>query len=267
VSEVLRRTATILGILTSSSGGFMKTIAAYHRPDSLDGALSLLARSSVTTVVVAGGTYLNTEELTPDTEVVDIQSAVAAGVARQGDRVIYGAMTRLTDLIEHDETPPLLVTLARREGPSTLRNAATIGGTIAGAHPESELVAGLLVHDAAVTVAGTDVEIPVSSILRDRSQLDGAIIVSVSVGIGGQTTSDRTGRTPADSSIVAAAARVTPAGLRVALTGVAATPVLVDPDDLSSLDPPADFRGSSEYRLELARILTERVVTRLGGAS
>jgi len=245
----------------------LKTIAAYHRPDSIDRALLLLTGPSAATVVIAGGTYLNTEELAPDTEVVDIQDAVAAGVERQGDRVRYGAMTRLTDLIEHYETPPLLATLARREGPNTLRNAATIGGTIACAHPESELVAGLLVHDAAVTVTGTDAEIPVSSIMRDRSQLDGAIITSVTVGIGGETTSDRTGRTPADSSIVAAAARVTPDGIHVALTGVAATPVLVDPDDLSSLDPPADFRGSSEYRLELARILTERVVTRLGGAS
>jgi CO/xanthine dehydrogenase FAD-binding subunit len=245
----------------------MKTIAAYHRPDSLDGALSLLSRPSVATVVIAGGTYLNTKELAPDTEVVDIQDAVAAGVVRQGDRVRYGAMTRLTDFAEHDETPPLLATLARREGPNTLRNGATIGGTIAAAHSESELVAGLLVHDAAVTVTGTDAEISVSSIMRDRSQLDGAIITSVSVGIGGETTSERTGRTPADSSIVAAAARVTPDGIRVALTGVASTPVLISPDDLSSLDPPADFRGSSEYRLELARILMKRVVTRLGGAS
>ncbi len=246
----------------------MKTIAAYHRPDSLNGAISLLARPDVATTVIAGGTALNTGELAPDTEVVDIQQAVTTDVVRRGDRVVYGAMTRLTDLIDHYETPPLLAELARREGPNTFRNAATIGGTVAAAHPESELLVGLLVHDATITVNSGNDEISVSAIMADRSLLDRAIITSVSVQIGGETAADRTGRTPADAAIVAAAARLTPTGdLRVALAGVAATPVLVDPDDLDSLHPPADFRGSSEYRLELARVLTGRVVARLGGVS
>jgi CO/xanthine dehydrogenase FAD-binding subunit len=245
----------------------MNTIAEYHRPDTLDEALSLLARADVTTTLVAGGTALNTFDLPSRTEVVDIQDAVAAGVERRGDRVYYGAMTRLTDLIEADETPPLVAELARREGPNTLRNASTIGGTVAEGDAESELIAGLLVHDGAVTISGADNELPISALMADWSLLDRAVITSVSVQIGGETASDRTGRTPADTSIVAAAARVVPDGLRVALTGVAANPVLVNPNDLSSLNPPADFRGSSQYRLQLAEVLTKRVVARLGGAS
>lgn len=244
----------------------MKTIAAYHRPASVEDAVSLLSRADVTTTVVAGGTALNTVDLPAQTEVVDIQEAVGAEIDRRGDRVVYGAMARLTDLIEHEATPPLLVELARREGPNTLRNASTVGGTVAEGHTESELVAGLLVHDAAVTVSGNDSEIPLEELMADWSLLDRAVITSVSVGIGGETASDRTGRTPADASIVAAAARVVAGGTRVALTGVAASPVLVDPNNLSSLTPPADFRGSSEYRLELAEVLTKRVIARLGGA-
>lgn len=245
----------------------MNTIAAYHRPASLDEAVSLLARTEVTTTVVAGGTAFNTVPLPPNTEVVDVQEAVAAGVELRTDRVVFGAMTRLADLIAADETPALLVELARREGPNTLRNAATIGGVVASGHPESELVAGLLVHDARVTVTGAAAEIPLDSLMAEWSLLDRAVITSVSVGIGGETASDRTGRTPADTAIVAAAGRVVPDGIRIALTGVAAHPVLVDPENLSSLNPPADFRGSSEYRLELAELLTKRVVARLGGAS
>jgi CO/xanthine dehydrogenase FAD-binding subunit len=53
--------------------------------------------------------------------------------------------------------------------------------------------------------------------------------------------------------------------LLLALTGVAATPILVEPGDLAHLDPPGDFRGSSRYRRELAGILAKRVVDRLGG--
>lgn len=245
----------------------MKTIAAYHRPASLDEAVSLLTRADVTTTVLAGGTALSTVDLPLDTEVVDIQDAVGVEIERRGERVSYGAMTRLADFAEHAATPPLLAELARREGPNTLRNASTIGGTVAEGHRESELVAGLLVHDATVAISGIATDVPLSALMADWSRLDRAVITSVSVAIGGEAASDRTGRTPADTSIVAAAARVVSNGIRVALTGVAAHPILVDPDDLSSLEPPADFRGSSEYRLELARVLTKRVVARLGGAS
>ncbi len=162
----------------------MNSITAYHRPDSLDEAISLLARADVTTTVVAGGTALNTVDLPSATEVVDIQDAVPTGVERRGDRVFYGAMTRLVDFMQHDDTPPLLAELARREGPNTLRNASTIGGTVAEGDAESELVAGLLVHDGAVTLSGVDEEIPISTLMADWSVLDRAVITSVSVAIG-----------------------------------------------------------------------------------
>ncbi|MDJ0953172.1 MAG: FAD binding domain-containing protein [Acidimicrobiia bacterium] len=245
----------------------MKTISVYHRPDSLDEAVLLLERPGVTTTLIAGGTTLNTVALPPKTEVVDIQDVVTATAARQGDRVVYGAMLRLADLIAADETPPLLAELAKREGPNTLRNAATIGGTVAEGDSESELLSGLLVHDARVSISGHDDPIPLPELFADWSLLDRSVILSVSVAIGGETASARTGRTPADTSIVAAAGRVVGGGLNVAVSGVAATPILVDPSDLSTLQPPADFRGSSEYRREIAEVLVTRVVAQLGGAS
>ncbi len=51
-------------------------------------------------------------------------------------------MVRLSDLEAHSDVPALLKDLSRREGPNTIRNAATVGGTIASGDPESELVAG-----------------------------------------------------------------------------------------------------------------------------
>ncbi len=245
----------------------MKTISAYHRPASLDEVVSLLGRTDVTTTVIAGGTALNTVDMPENTEIVDIQDAVTGGTERIGDRVVYGAMTRLVDLISAPETPPLLAELAGREGPNTLRNASTIGGTVAEGDAESELLAGLLVHDAKLTLSGRQEQIPLPTLFTNWSLLDRTVITSVSVSIGGETASARTGRTPADISIVAAAGRIVPDGLRLALTGVAATPILVDPHDLSTLQPPSDFRGSSEYRLKLAEVLAMRVATQLGGAS
>ena len=59
----------------------------------------------------------------------------------------------------------------------------------------------------------------------------------------------------------AAFARATDGGQRIALTGVAPTPVLVQPGD--ELDPVGDFRGSSDYRRALADVLMARVVERI----
>jgi CO/xanthine dehydrogenase FAD-binding subunit len=247
----------------------MQMISNYHRPSGLDEAVSLLVRDDVVTAVVAGGTAITAADLAEATEVVDIQAIVGSTVERKADRVVFGAMARLQDVIESDATPPLIAELARREGPNTLRNASTIGGTVAEADCESELLAGLLVHEAMVTLTSSagETEIALADLLANRELLAGAIITAVSASIGGETASARTGRTPKDTSIVAAAGRIVPAGLRIALTGVAATPVLVDPNDLAALEPIGDFRGTAAYRKELAGVLTERVIAQLGGAA
>jgi len=246
----------------------MVTISDYHRPSTLSEAVALVGQADFNRVVVGGGTVIGGMGLPSGTEVVDLQAAVAATIEQVGDRAVMGAMARIQDVIEHTATPTLIVELGKREGPNTLRNAATIGGAIASAHPESELLAGLLVLEAVVTMMGPngEAELPLADLLADRSVLSGTIITSVSVAIEGPIASARTGRTPADRSIVAAVARRAATGLFLALTGVAATPILVDPADLESLDPPPDFRGSAEYRLELARVLVGRVLSDLDGA-
>jgi CO/xanthine dehydrogenase FAD-binding subunit len=45
---------------------------------------------------------------------------------------------------------------------------------------------------------------------------------------------------------------------RLALAGVASTPVLAEETD--ELDPPGDFRGSGEYRRALAGVLVSRAI-------
>lgn len=265
----LRPLTTILSVRPLRVEMTMQMISGYHRPSDLDEALSRLGRSDPPTAVIAGGTVLVPADLVVNTEVVDIQAVVGSGIARQGDRVVFEAMARLQDVIDAEETPPLLAELAHREGPNTLRNASTIGGTVAAANPESELLAGLLVHEATVAVAKPDgpVELALPDLLANPDLLAGGIITTVSAAIGGETASARTGRTPADVPIVAAAGRIVPGGLSIALTGVAATPVLVDPNNTAELDPPEDFRGSAAYRKELAAVLTQRVLAQLGGAS
>lgn len=240
----------------------MQTITSYHRPTSLGAALDLLAPNSV---IVAGGTH-PIAIAAAESAVIDLQDAGLHDITTDPDRVTYGAMTRVQEIVDHPATPPLLRDLAKREGPNTLRNAATVGGTVAIADPASELLAGLLVYDAMVSVATRDgvTTSPLQDVLATRGA---GIITAVTVATSGTTAVARTGRTPADTSIVAAVGRATAAGTRLALTGVAATPVLVAPDEVTALNPPGDFRGSPEYRQALATTLTRRVLAELGGVA
>ena len=89
----------------------------------------------------------------------------------------------------------------------------------------------------------------------------GAFVTAVVIETEGTCAAARTGRTAADRPIVAAYARRTPdSETRLALAGVARRPVLVNPDELDELEPPDDFRGSSEYRRALAHTLAARAL-------
>ena len=185
----------------------------------------------------------------------------------EGSILEIGAMVRLTDLAAHHSVPELLHDLAKREGPNTLRNVATVGGTIATGNAESELLAGLLVFDGLLTLArpgGATESVPIHELLADRSKLAGSIIVAIHIETDGSAVAARTGRTPADASIVAAVGRRSTSGIRLAVTGMAATPILVEPGGIADLDPPGDFRGSPEYRRHLAGTLVGRVIDQVG---
>lgn len=245
----------------------MTAIKTYHRPQDMDEAIGLLTQPGVTTAVLAGGTELNVDKAEAVDAVVDLQALGLEGIEQKGDRLIIRAMTRLQALVESGNTPDLIRETAHREGPNTFRNQGTIGGVIANADSESELLAAMLVSEAEVSVqtqSGVRT-LALSAVLADvDGSLADGILTAVSLAIAGQTTSGRVARTPADKPIVAAVGRKKEDGqLLLALCGLADTPILVNPDQIASLDPSADFRGSSEYRKQMATVLSERVVEEL----
>lgn len=248
----------------STSVGVLTSTIEYQRPATLQDAIALLSRPG--SVVLAGGTAVNAGPRPAASLLVDLQGLGLDGVtAPAGGSILIGATTRLSDVAASALVPSWLADLARKELPSSLRTLATVGGTVVAGGWQSALVAGLLACDAVVTVAGADgtddVDLPV--LLAEPGRRRSRIITAIHLDVSGSASVHATARTSADRPIVACVVRRSPTGDRVAMSGVADTAVVVD--DVEHLAPPGDFRGSSEYRHHLARVLQARALAELGG--
>jgi CO/xanthine dehydrogenase FAD-binding subunit len=235
-------------------------VVGYERPNTIEEALGCLGRAGA--VLVGGGTKVNAARTVEPIVIVDLQGLDLGLIDRIDQQSLrVGATVTLQQLADDGRVPDIVRRAANREQPSTLRAAATVGGCIATADPASELLAAFLVHDAVVSVADRDgvVEIELQQLLAKLPLEKGRIVTAVALETTGIGSVARVGRTRADRAIVAAAARTAADGeCRLALTGVAATPVLVTA--LEALDPPGDYRGSSEYRHALAATLSARAL-------
>ncbi len=242
-------------------------ITGYFRPRTLDEALALAARTDG--VVVGGGTAVNARPDRRPVVAVDLQALGLDGIHEEPGRLRVGATARLQDIVDSDLVPDVLRSLARLEAPSTIRNAATVGGTIGGGDPDSPLLTGLLAYGAIVGVArvGSKARHPLDAVLDDRGLIEGGIITDVTIPLVERAGAHGTGRTPMDSPIVmAVACREAGGTVRVAVSGVATRPVLVDPEQLARLDPRGDFRGSAAFRSHLADVLVARALAGVGGS-
>ncbi|MGO9081208.1 MAG: FAD binding domain-containing protein [Streptosporangiaceae bacterium] len=270
----------------------MTAVRAYWRPVTVDEAVTLLQRPNA--VLIGGGAQVNASladraaEAGP-VEIIDLQALrldARHGLERIEPRTDYtvaiGALVTLQRIADDSALPAGLCEAARREQPSALRNVVTIGGCVAGRHWESEFLATLLACDAVVTFTGPGGErtARLTALLADSGQLAGAVITTVSVAADGVISAARTARTAADRPIVAAVARRAADGTRLALSGVAAVPILLtltgadgmngrhkprpDRQALKLLDPPGDFRGSPGYRRALAAVLAVRALAATG---
>jgi carbon-monoxide dehydrogenase medium subunit len=265
----------------------MSRISEYRRPDTLDEVLNLLQRDQ-TTAPLAGGTDLVPSQASDVQTVVDLQALGLNHLSVEGFRVRIGAMVPLQRLIESPAGGEFLAEAARLEGPITYRNAATVGGIIATGASLSQVLIALLTLDAEVHLRLPDPAIVSLDRMLDKPRkfLSGGLITGITAlsadGAPGVAMA-RVARTPRDKPIVAVAVRVTRegdlcGGVRIALAGVADRPIRAyeaedrlngEPFDKGLVDiavavvaehlnPPSDFKGSSEYRREMAAVLTRR---------
>jgi CO/xanthine dehydrogenase FAD-binding subunit len=266
-------------------------VREYHRPTDLDEVIHLLRRTEMRTVPLAGGTTLVGTPNPAVDAVVDLDGLGLDSVSREGGALRLGAMVRLQTIVDEfaEESGGLLAEAARRETPWNLRNAATVGGLLASGEANSPLVVALGTLAARVTLYGAEadtVELPALLARARTGGLPGTIIAGVSIDLHDSLGwgYEQVGRTPADSPIVCAASVVYPADeesltARTAvgglLRGLALAEGTFDADGRESAHEAlrdqltaahangpayADFRGSAEYRLDVALTLARRTL-------
>jgi carbon-monoxide dehydrogenase medium subunit len=135
---------------------------SYARPTSLAEAIALLDERGPDARVLAGGTdliiRLRDGSATPSL-VVDVKrvAELAPGIRAEGDTLVIGATTVMTEIAAHPVIRRDLAALAESAavvGSVQIRNRATLGGNLCNASPAADTAPALLVHGAVARVAG-----------------------------------------------------------------------------------------------------------------
>ena len=239
----------------------------YHAPTTVDEACALLA-SLEDAKVIAGGQSLVpllNFRLARPAHLVDINRI--GGLDRIYERdggVAIQALARQAAVEDSDlvsRVCPLLTAAVGLVAHRVIRNRGTVCGSLAHADPASELPAVLLALSGHVVARSTRGERLIQADRLFQGVMETALAPDELLVEAWFPSS------PAPFAIVEesrrhgdfALAGVVRAADRLALFGVAPTPVLADPREPSKgLHPSGDLEATPEFRLHLVRVLAEK---------
>ena len=239
----------------------------YHAPATVEEACGLLG-SLEDAKVLAGGQSLIpllNFRLARPAHLVDVNRIGGldriyerdGGVAMQA--LVRQAAVEDSELVAR--VCPLLTDAVRLVAHRVIRNRGTVCGSIAHADPASELPAVLLALGGHIVARSTRGErtIPASElfagVFETALEPDELMLEAWFPASRRPSVILEESRRHGDFAL----AGVVRAGERLALFGVAATPVLADPHDPArGLQPSADLEASADFRLHLLRVLTEK---------
>jgi len=240
----------------------------YHTPATLEEACAMLG-SLEDAKVLAGGQSLIpllNFRLARPAHLVDINRIPSLDRIYERDGGVgVQALARQAAVEDSDVVArvcPLLAEAMRLVAHRVIRNRGTVCGSLAHADPASEIPAVLLALGGHVTVRSARGErvVPVGDLFRGVFETtlapDELLTEAWFPALTSAYAITEESRRHGDFAI----AGVVRAGDRLALFGVAGTPVLADPKQpTQGLHPSADLEASPEFRLHLVKALTQRV--------
>ena len=224
----------------------------YHRPGSLDEALALLAENEDAKPLAGGQSLvpmLNFRLARP-AALVDLGAIrELAGIRVEDGALVVGAMTRQWDLEHAQEAFPLLREALGFVGHTATRCRGTVGGSLVHADPTAELPVCAFALGAEMvtnrrTIPAEEFFVSVFTTALEPGELLTEIRFPEPAG---QTSFREVAHRDGDFAVVCAARN----GDRVAVGGVAATPVLWSGD----VDPVGDLFAPAGYKRAIAQRL------------
>ncbi len=269
----------------------------YVRADSIEHAVTQLGEANVDGEgkIIAGGQSLMpllALRLAQPSVLIDINRV--PGLAEisplPGGGLRIGALTRHRTLAAQSKHP-LLAEAARWIGHAAIRTRGTLGGSLAHADPAAELPAAAAAADAVALVAGPGGQrrIAAGDLFTGALQTcldDDELIEAVEFPALSRWGFAEFARRNGDFGLVIVAVAEVKGRLRLALGGVAATPVrpaaaeaILAGGPLSSsrisqaaaaaasdIAPASDIHATAGYRQQLTRVLVTRALTQAAGA-
>jgi CO/xanthine dehydrogenase FAD-binding subunit len=249
-------------------------ITTYHRPQTLDEALTLLTQPN--TVPLGGGTLLS-QPTTDSVSVVDLQRLGLDSLRVNGNELEIGATCTLQSLLESEHCPDPLKQALKLEAPLNIRNTATTAGTLVASDGRSTFAAMLLAMDAKIDRRPLTIDDGQSSVVNGLSEFlltrPSGLITSITIPLNIKTAFEFVSKTPADKPMVCATLAQWNSGrTRLVLGGYGKTPLLaMDGTEADGLDTAAknayheavDEWASAEYRMDVAATLAKRALESL----
>ena len=255
----------------------------FERPASTADAVKLAAAGGK---LLAGGQTLLASmklRLTSAEQVVDLGGiADLAGVKKDGNSVVIGAMTRHADVAGNADVKaaiPALADLANGIGDRQVRAMGTIGGSVANndpsaCYPSAVLALGATVHTNQRKIAADDY----FQGMFTTALKDGELITAISFPAPKRAAYMKFKQPASRFALIGVFVAQTDSGVRVAVTGggngvfrhkgledalsksftpEAAAAVKIDAGELSS-----DLHASAAYRANLISVMTQRAVAK-----
>ena len=268
----------------------------YKRPGSVDEAIALLSKHGDDAKVLAGGHSLIPAmklRLAQPAVIVDIGRIAGLSYIRDaGGAIAIGATTTHQEIetsARLRDRSPLLAETAAHIGDLQVRNKGTIGGSLAHADPAADYPAAILALDAEIDLVGPRGirTVKASAFFVDLLQTALAadeILTEIRVPATAQTVAYvKTEQKASGFALAGVAAVVGADGIRVGVTGVAATAyraVAVEEAlagqrtpgaaaiaaaaarAAQNVEPLSDIHASAEFRAHLAQVNTRRAIER-----
>ena len=274
----------------------------YHRPGTVDEAVSILAEHGDEGRPLAGGQSLIAMmklRLAAPSHLVDLQDiADLAGIDDNGDHLSIGPMTTQAEILDSDTVKdrcPLIQEAARQIADPQVRYVGTIGGNVANGDPANDMPAIMMCLGADYVIQGANGERTVGA--RDFYQgsfvtaiEDGELMTAIRVPVppaGHGFAYEKLKRKVGDFATAATAVILVMDGGKcasasVALTNLGETPIYSEEASAalagSTLDdaaiekaveivkgavaPFGDLKGTAEYRTAMAGVMTSRAIRR-----